>query len=321
MGDPGPIRVQMTGRMVPTLGALLGAVFFHAPALAQGNPFGTGGFVGGAPQPAGGIAAWFLQQQAAFHKALSQAIGLVATEPSALWSLVGLAFLYGLVHAIGPGHGKAVIASYLVANETALKRGIALSFGAAGVQALIALGVVLAVSLVAGGGARMMDGTIRIIEITGFAIILFMGLWIMWRKGRRFFGHAGTHDPACDDPSCGHDHGDPAHFAQASTRDLALIAIGAGIRPCSGAVILLVFALAKGLFAAGALAVSAMALGTAIGTSLFALLAVKAKVLALNLISGPGTLSRVVLAVEMLAGLALALFGAALLTGMMSAGA
>lgn len=320
MGDSGPVLVQMTVRRVFAGGSMIAAIVWPVGAFAQGNPFGTGGFASPAAQPANGLVAWLLQQQAAFHKALTETIWLVATEPAALWSLVGLAFAYGIVHAIGPGHGKAVIASYLVANETALKRGIALSFGAAAVQALIALGVVLAVSLAMGGGARMMDGTVRVVELTGFAIILLMGLWILWRKGRLLLGHSQAHDPACADPHCGHDHGDPARFQQASWRDLALIAIGAGIRPCSGAVILLVFALSKGLFAAGALAVTAMAIGTALGTSFFAFLAVKAKALALNLISGPGRLSRAVLAIEMLAGLLLALLGAALLAGLTSAG-
>lgn len=289
-------------------------------ALAQqANPFGTRLPGAPAPEPASGLAAWLLQQQAAFHKGLTAAIGAVETSPSALWGLVGLAFAYGVLHAVGPGHGKAVIASYLVANESAMKRGIGLAFGAAFVQAIIAIGVVGIVAGLMGGTAGTMNRTVDIVEKGGFLIIVAMGLWIVFRKARALLAPASA--AGCG-PDCGHDHGgDPRRFAQAGTRDLVLTAIGAGIRPCSGAIILLVFALAKGLFLAGALSVAAMAVGTALGTSLFAFIAVKAKVLALNMISGgTGTLRRLALLVELLAGAALAGLGVALLMGQMTAG-
>jgi ABC-type nickel/cobalt efflux system permease component RcnA len=291
-------------------------------AFAQGNPFGVGGLRSApAPEPASGIAAWLLAQQAAFHRELSAAIGAVATDPAAMFALTGLAFAYGVLHAIGPGHGKAVIASYLVANETAMRRGMALSFGAAGVQALIALGIVGIIAGLMGGNAATMERTTAMIEQVGFAIILAMGLWIAFRKARALIAPATVVAASCG-PECGHAlGGDPAVLARASTRDLVLTAIGAGIRPCTGAIILLVFALAKGLFLAGALSVTAMAIGTAIGTSLFALIAVKAKVIALNLISGgTGRLRRLATLAEFLAGLALAALGAALLLGAMGSG-
>lgn len=304
-------------RVIPALAMMLAAL----PALAQTrSPFGAGPPVPVA-EPASGIAAWLLQQQAAFHKALTAAIGAVETSPAAFATLLGLAFAYGVLHAIGPGHGKAVIASYLLANERAMRRGIALAFGAAAVQALIALGIVGIVAGLAGGTARSMNASLGWIEKAGFAIIAGMGLALALRKGRLLLAGA-THDPACADPDCGHAHAaDPRALVAASRRDMALMAIGAGIRPCTGAVILLVFALSKGLFLAGALAVMVMAIGTALGTSLFALLAVKAKRLALNLISRSGrSWARLGLALEMLAGLLLCALGLLLIWGLMNAG-
>jgi len=282
------------------------------PALAQTrSPFGMG-----APAPAepvtSGIVAWLLQQQAAFHKALTTAISAVSADPSAMFALIGLAFAYGVLHAIGPGHGKAVITSYLVASERAMRRGVALAFGAAAVQALIALGVVLIVAGLMRGTAATMNTTVSWVEKFGFTLVAAMGLWIVFRRLRAIF--AGTPD-ACLDPACDHDHGgDPAMLAKADWRGMTLAAIGAGIRPCSGAIILLVFALAKGLLLAGVLSVTAMAVGTAIGTSLFALLAVKAKLVALNLVSGRGSGWRyATIALEIVAGLALAAIGISLL--------
>lgn len=317
MGEFRALRLQMIAASVARL-ALVFALLAggSALALAQGNPFGMGPPAASPPPPAGGLIAWLLTQQAQFHRELTAAMGAVAASPAALATLVGLAFSYGVLHAVGPGHGKAVIASYLVANETALRRGITLSFAAAGVQAAIAIAVVGAVAGLMGGTARDMSAVTRWVEQSGFLLIAAMGLWIGLRKARALFAPASAQPATCG-PDCGHAHAaDPRMLARASMRDLALTAIGAGIRPCTGAIILLVFALAKGLFMAGALAVTAMAVGTALGTSLFALIAVKAKVLALNAISGRGGgLRRLATLVEFLAGLALAALGLALFLG------
>lgn len=284
------------------------------------NPFGMGGAPPAAPSS--GFVAWLLEQQATFHKALTAAITAVGSDPAALWALIGLAFAYGVLHAVGPGHGKAVIASYLVANENALRRGIGLAFGAAFVQAMIALGVVGIVAGLMSGTAAMMTRTTDLVEKSGFLIILCMGLWIIWRKARALIASPGTTNTDDCGPDCGHDHGiEPGKLKNASISELVLIAVGAGIRPCTGAIILLVFALTKGLFLAGALSVAAMAVGTAIGTSAFAMLAVKAKVIALNLISGGSDrLRRLSLGLELAAGIALAALGGALLAGAISAG-
>lgn len=285
-------------------------------AFAQTAPFGLPAPRGAPPAPAEGLAAWFLQKQAEFHRALTLAFREAASDRGGVLTLIGLAFAYGVVHAIGPGHGKAVISGYIVANESALKRGVALAFGAAAVQALIALGVVLVIAKLAGGTARDVDRSVMWVETLGFSLILAMGLWIVWRKGRALFGLT----PA--EGICAHDHGpSPAVFAKGSRASLVLAAVGAGIRPCTGAIILLVFALSQRLYGLGAAAVIAMAVGTAIGTSLFAMLAVKAKHFALWLASGRShTALRAQLALETLAGLALVAIGAALLSGLMAAG-
>lgn len=293
----------------------------HA-AFAQSSPFGMPGAPRAPAPEAGGIAAWFLTQQAAFHRAMTGAMQAIRIGQASPLPLFALAFGYGFVHAVGPGHGKAIITSYLVANEGTMKRGIALAFGAACVQAIIALGIVVIIAGLLGGTARMMENVTLWVERIGFAIILAMGLWIVWRKGRAlFFPHQHSAREACAE--CGHSHGgDVAELAKASPRHLIITALGAGARPCSGAIILLVFALTQGLFIIGAAAVSVMALGTAIGTSLFALLAVKAKQIALRIAarrSGNGRILTQI--VEILAGLALALFGLALLTGAMAGGA
>ena len=82
---------------------------------------------------------WINQHQQAFYRSLSTTMKAMRDDGSNMWLLVGLSFAYGVFHAAGPGHGKAVISSYMVANEVALRRGVMLSFVSAFLQALTAI--------------------------------------------------------------------------------------------------------------------------------------------------------------------------------------
>jgi ABC-type nickel/cobalt efflux system permease component RcnA len=179
--------------------ALAASVWIADPAaaLAQASPFGIPG-----PRPAeppaasGGIGTWLLMQQAEFHRALTRALGTLRESQTGIPTLFGIAFAYGVVHAVGPGHGKAVIASYIVANEATLRRGILLSFAAAGVQALVGLAAVGIIILALGGTARNMEGALLWIERIGFLLIALVGLSILWRRLRLMFAST-TSDPHC----------------------------------------------------------------------------------------------------------------------------
>jgi ABC-type nickel/cobalt efflux system permease component RcnA len=88
--------------------------------------------------------AWLRDKQAEAQTALQSSVQRLKTaEPlSAALLLAGISFLYGVVHAAGPGHGKAVISSYVLADGRTVRRGVLLSFLAAGVQALSAVALV-----------------------------------------------------------------------------------------------------------------------------------------------------------------------------------
>jgi len=296
-----------------------------APGPPARSPFGVG------PREAvatggGGLAGWLLAVQGDFYRRLSGALRAAREDGSALWSLVLLGFAYGAFHAAGPGHGKAVIAGWIVASERALHRGVSLAFAAALLQALVAIGLVLVMSLALGATAQAMTGAANVVEIASFAALALLGLALLPRKARRL---AALLDPPSRraiqaGPACDHYHGpDPASLErQQGFADLAGVVVAAGARPCSGAVILLVFALAQGMLAAGVAAVLAMALGVALTTSAVAALAVLAKGAALRLASGRGRGGLLAgAALETLAAALLATLGAALVAGLWSAGA
>ena len=105
---------------------------------------------------------------------------------------MGISFLYGIFHAAGPGHGKAVISSYLVANNETWRRGIALSFASAILQAFTAIVIVGIAAVLLNATAHAMGNTVRIIEMVSYALIMVIGLRLLWVKGRAFLASAAA---------------------------------------------------------------------------------------------------------------------------------
>jgi nickel/cobalt exporter len=324
---------------------LLGAL---DAALAQ--PFGVARDT--APPEIGGVTGWILAKQAEFYRLFSGTIRAAKNDGSAAYTLLGISFLYGIFHAAGPGHGKAVISSYLVANDETWRRGIVLSFASAILQAITAIAIVGIAAVLLGATAKAMGNTVRVIEIVSYALIVLIGLRLLWVKGRAFLhllrphGHGHDHhDHAHDHHHHGHDHHDDGHAHHDHDHDHAdeahawghahapepnelkgrhwwkrgLSAIVAvGLRPCSGAIIVLVFALAQGLFWIGVASTFAMGLGTAITVASIATLAVGARGLAGRLAKAkPGAGMLLLRGLETAAAAVIVAFGALLLTGYM----
>src|SRR5467141_3749375 len=193
-------------------GLLLAAGVVDA-AFAQASPFGAPR----APAPAvpvGGVLGWIFAKQAEFYRQFSGLIRAAKADGSAVWSLVGLSFLYGIFHAAGPGHGKAVISSYIVANDETWTRGVVLSFASALLQALVAVLVVGIAAVLLNATAATMKRAVDVIEIVSYALIILIGLRLLWVKGRAFITALGTlHRPAAVGAAVtpAHHHHDHAH--------------------------------------------------------------------------------------------------------------
>ncbi|MCC0036991.1 MAG: nickel/cobalt transporter [Hoeflea sp.] len=259
----------------------------------------------------GSILQWVNQQQQAFYRSLTGALKAMRSDPWQMWGLVSLSFLYGVFHAAGPGHGKAVISSYMIANEVALKRGVVLSLLSSMLQAITAVAVVgVAYYLLRGLSVSMTEAT-HFMEIASYALIAAFGLWLLGRKllslrtspalsgahvhahahhdhhhdhGHHHHDHDHTEGEIC--ASCGHAHvPDPKLISgrDFSVREAWSAVIAVGLRPCSGALIVLTFSMLNGLWIAGIVSAFAMALGTAITVSALATLAVMAKGAAVRL--------------------------------------
>jgi nickel/cobalt exporter len=306
--------------------------------MAQ-TPFGGPRPSGAEPQ-VGGIVGWLLSKQSEFYREMSSTIRAAKSDGDAVWTLLGISFAYGIFHAAGPGHGKAVISSYMVANQETARRGIVLSFASALLQSLVAVVMVGVCALLLNATARTMCGAERTIEIASYALIAAFGARLVWTKGGGFIRalqrpqpalamaaaahrHGHDHDHAhVHDEHCGHSHGPvPGELAGPGGWRRGFGAIFAvGLRPCSGAILVLVFALAQGLFWAGVAATFVMGFGTAITVAAIAVVAVSAKDLARRL-SGAreGGAALFMRGVEFGAAGLVLLFGVGLLFGYLAA--
>ena len=329
------------------LAMAVAAALVSCSALAQQSspaksPFGVGppsadrSFTpppGAQPGQPAGIAQrmgqWLMEKQALMHRELATAVRRFKTaDPfSAALLLVAVSFAYGVLHAAGPGHGKAVISSYVLADGQTVRRGILLSFMAALIQALSALVLVAVLILVLRSTGLQMKAMETWLETLSWGFVAVVGAWLLYYQLRSAFApahaHAHTHDHGGDhshhhDHHHSHDHHNHHHQSAGcevcahlpapsqlkgdwSWKRAFALAFAVGIRPCTGAILVLVFAIGQGLWWAGVLSTLAMALGTAITVSALATMAVGSRELAKRL-AGSGGSSKWVDRVQVAAG-------------------
>lgn len=239
------------------------------------------------------IANWAATLQRDFQNAMAGALrALRAGNPGATLGLMTVCFAYGFFHAVGPGHGKVLIGGYGLGARVPMVRlaGIALISSLA--QGLTAVLLVYAGILALGWGSKQLVGAAEdIFAPASYAAILLVGAWLILRGARKLWRqkqpsppqhshtHTHTHDhqgagDICSD--CGHRHGPTVDEAArvSSLRDLLILVGAIAMRPCTGAIFLLILTWRMGIVAAGIAGTFAMALGTASVTIVVALAAV-----------------------------------------------
>lgn len=322
-GAQGAFIIDCSGAAAPAETAVEAAA--RVAETRPASPFG------GPPQEPGfrispsGPLGWLVTGQEQFYRSLTAALGQLKADWTAFWVLGGLSFLYGVFHAAGPGHGKVVIGSYMLANERQVRRGIALGFASGLLQAAVAVALVGVFAALLQLSTSAMDLAVVWIERAAYGLMVLLGLWLVARK---LFGWDHRHDAhgqahhGHEHGEDGHDHDDHHHHHVVTAdqtggdwREQLGVVLSAGLRPCTGALLVLVFSLSQGIFAAGVASAFLMGLGTAITVSVLAVLAVSAKGLARRYLDANGRWgTRLVNIAEVCGALIVLGFGLAMLS-------
>jgi nickel/cobalt exporter len=354
---------------------LAAALLLLHPTLcdaASTGPFGAGlpdgdGVPGAALFPR--LVHLLISMQLYFNQHITAAVRAIRHDGSAIWTLLALSFAYGVVHAAGPGHGKAVVSSYLLATRQTLRNGITLAFVASLAQAGGTIALILIASMVLHMTSVAMTQADFDFEIASDALIVMLGCWLVWSKiirparprplnfepvnafarpqfpgatikgASRFQATEVSESPAALNPlprrplltgaapfahsdigacDCGHFHMPDAAAVEGSLdwRKAWTVVASTALRPCTGALIVLVFSISQGLLLAGVAATLVMGLGTALTVASLAVLAVSARKAAFMLTGADSPLARKLMrAVEACGAIAVLAFGALLLAG------
>lgn len=214
---------------------------------------------------------------------MSTLLKAVAENPTkAGGTLLLFSFVYGVLHALGPGHGKVVITTWLATHPSKLKPAIGLTLASSLLQGLVAILLVVVVLSLLALPARQLHLSGYWLEKGSYLLVGVLGLLLCWRalkrlrqllhapKFRAFTPHHIHHDNC----GCGHQHLPTQTQLQngGDWRARLMIVLSMGMRPCSGAIMVLLFSKVIGVFAWGVASALAMAAGTSLTISGLALL-------------------------------------------------
>ncbi|KYK72631.1 zinc transporter permease subunit ZevB [Aggregatibacter actinomycetemcomitans] len=261
---------------------------------------------------------WLFKQvvlwQREFNQLISGYLREIKQQPVYAGSLlIAVSFLYGVFHALGPGHGKFIIAGYLATHQTKLGRSMQITFFSSLTQGVVAISAVSIVVLLLQLSSAYFNLSQLWLERTAYALVILLGLNWCWKNGKTLLRQhrqtkkqlqikkiegglvnemrvgsliagksavgisgvfANGHTEHHENCGCGHQHmPNPEQLNQGTNiKESLLIILSIGMRPCSGAIFVLFMAYMLDLYAWGVIATLAMALGTGMTLSAFALL-------------------------------------------------
>ncbi|MCL9642478.1 nickel/cobalt transporter [Rahnella victoriana] len=242
--------------------------------------------------------------QRELHQELAGLLRQVKENPmQSGMTLAGFSLIYGVIHAIGPGHGKIVITTYLATHPSRLKSSLKLTFASAIVQGLVAILLVSVMLGVLQLSSRQLHQSSFWMERGSFILVILLGVLLCWRALKRVWqtikslrrapamkihslspmgSETHVHDEHC---GCGHQHvpSDQQLQAGGDLRTQIAIVLAMGLRPCSGAIMVLLFSKVIGVYSWGVISAITMAIGTSLTVSLIGVLVFYSRELAVKL--------------------------------------
>jgi nickel/cobalt exporter len=275
--------------------------FTGKPAAPAGDAMTGEGSAPGPGQPAKLEGAWrpvavvgraLLAFQRETNRLIAAHMRAIRDGETSLPLLIGagLAFLYGVVHALGPGHGKLVVVSYFLSREAQIGRGLLMGLQIAVFHVISAMIVVALADLLlrkALGGPPAEAAGVR---LASYGLIALIGMAMTGQALRR--SYLRRHGVAVSDACCGHEHDrtahDRAHGGEGRRVEQGALSLGVGLVPCTGAVLILLYAMANGILLAGMMLAAAIAAGMAITMGALGVLSIVARNAVAARVAGAG---------------------------------
>ena len=210
---------------------------------------------------------------------------------------LAIAFAYGVIHAVGPGHGKFVIVSYFLGREVRVVRGVVMAAQVAIVHVIAAVVIVWLADAVLQAGFGIGLSEVPGVRAASFLIIVGIGVYMLYQAvrmstsvaaGGAGHGHSHGHEHS---HGHGHSHGhehNHGHGHSHGSLEGGFLALAAGMVPCPGAVLIMLYAVANDMIYPGFLLVGAMSLGIGLCICVLGVGAILARQTALRVMEGSG---------------------------------
>nr|WP_314741933.1 nickel/cobalt transporter [uncultured Haemophilus sp.] len=246
-----------------------------------------------------------MQWQKTFNLELSNSLHqLNQQNQKAGITLILISFFYGIFHAVGPGHGKFILTSYLALEQSKLKQAVKISLASSLIQGVVAILLVSVIVVMFTLSRQYFNLTLQWVERLSFLLMIMLGIFWVYQAWRGFrttqkpkiqkmtilqispekvpLVTHHVHDEHC---GCGHQHLPSSEQMTQSMnwKSQLFLIFSIGSRPCSGAILVLFLAYTLNIYLWGVLATLMMAFGTGITLTLFALIVVFAREKAVRL--------------------------------------
>jgi ABC-type nickel/cobalt efflux system permease component RcnA len=221
--------------------------------------------------------------------------------------LLLFAFLYGLLHALGPGHRKTVLFSYFLARGVPLRTGVAAGLSMALLHGASAIAIVLFIYYILRGALLIgLQQTETIMEQATFGLIALFGAFMLIKALLHLFHSGNAHEAGSEESSAeaaaaadaaagsaaaasgGRDTSTSAASSGRRDTGTAVLVLFSGLLPCPGAAMILLFALSLDMLGLGLLTVIAMSLGMGVTLAAVALVTLGGRRLLLPKPGGDG---------------------------------
>ena len=223
-----------------------------------------------------------------------------------LLPLILISFLYGVVHAAGPGHGKVVVFSYFISQRANIKKGMFLGFLISIFHAVSGILIVLSIYyIIKTTYLASFENISRDIKIISYGLVLLLGIFLfinsLFNITDRLFNKNNK---------------DTDTESDVKNKSLLPIALAVGIVPCPGVVIIMLFALSFNMLAIGLGMSFLMAMGMAVTIMIAGLISIFGRAGLVKSTTGRQRVQRYIQkGLTVLGSLLITLFGGTLLLG------